>query len=154
MSYGPTCINLKKNCRNTNQIIRELEDITGIDSIESRDINGPKVIHFDKTTDIQEYLTNFLEENPEFSTQDIVILGPQPFAESSVFSSRNGQVHIYELDAFAHQNSRRGIGYATISDYKGLESTIVILVDIDTAPDTNYLYVGITRARVLLLIQK
>ena len=157
LSYSPMQISLKKNCRNTNQILKKLTNVTGIHDIESRNIDGPAVMNIEKTTDLQDFLTDFLSDNPDFSVQDIIILGPKNFPESSAFQARNGKVHIYELDAFSGQNSYHGIGYATISNYKGLESNIVILIDTDQiTPENrlNYLYVGITRARVLLIIER
>lgn len=157
LSYTPMRITLKKNCRNTNQILKKLQELTNVDNIESRDIDGPAVMTFGQDVDIQDFLADFLTNNPEFSAQDIVILGPKKFTESSAYHCRDGKIYIRELDAFAEQNSQHGVGYATIANYKGLENTIIVLIDLDqTNPENrrNYLYVGITRARVLLAIQQ
>lgn len=157
MTYSPTNVLLRLNCRNTKQIVEELQRSTDAEEIEPRNIEGPKVkkLALSDNYNLQDFLLEFLTNNPDFSTQDIVILGPNRFIDSSAFAFRNGQVHIRGLDAFAGQNSYSGVGYATIGEYKGLESRVVALIDMDECPEDlakNYMYVGISRARVSLYI--
>ena len=91
-----------------------------------------------------------------FPRGDIVVLSPLPFAQSWASSlSENLRNSISVLDDTSPRNmNRHTIGFAQIGDFKGLESEVVVLVDMPKPGHSESLlslhYVGMSRARALL----
>lgn len=85
-----------------------------------------------------------------------MLLSPFSFAQSWASSlSENLRDSISVLDDASPRNmSHDGIGFARISDFKGLESEVVVLVDMPGPGSRETMracyYVGMSRARVLL----
>ena len=87
----------------------------------------------------------------------IMLLSPQPLAESS-FAHLPGRWR-QRIDGVGGaawaQRPRTRLGFATVADFKGLESPFVLLADVVVSPgsgETAPLYVGMTRARVGLVV--
>jgi hypothetical protein len=91
-----------------------------------------------------------------FAPGDIVILSRLPFAQSCTSALPSDlRKSITVLDESSPRNLRRhAIGFAEIADFKGLESEVVVLVDMPKPEVSETLrslhYVGMSRARVLL----
>ncbi len=97
-----------------------------------------------------------LVDDEGFHSDDIVIFSPVPFAQSWA-SSLSGDLRdlITVLDDASSRNmNRHTIGFAQIGDFKGLESEVVVLVDMPKPGQSETLrslhYVGMSRARALL----
>ena len=97
-----------------------------------------------------------LTEEDGFMYGDIVILSHLPFEESlASFLSPRWHKSISILDGASPLSSdRQSIGFAQIPDFKGLESEVIVLIDLP-APGSHadlrsLHYVGMSRARAVL----
>ena len=92
----------------------------------------------------------------EYNPGDIVVLSPLTFVQSWTSSlSENLRDSISVLDDASPRNmNRHTVGFAQIGDFKGLESAVVVLVDMPRPGHSETLrslhYVGMSRARALL----
>ena len=73
--------------------------------------------------------------------KDIVILSPKRRDKSVV-----GMMEGFNIVDYSVQSHGR-IRFSTIQAFKGLESSTVILTDIDNYDDDKLIYVGLSRAR-------
>lgn len=160
-SFGPVRIPLKTNCRNSLPILQRIQDDLNADVGNSGVGDGPAVreIQVAGADDAVQALENELRglvDDGVFDTGDIVVLSPVPFAQSWMSSLSGGlRDSISVLDDSSPRNaSRRTIGFARIADFKGLESEVVVLVDMPGPGHGGALrslhYVGMSRARALL----
>ncbi len=160
-SFGPVRIPLKTNCRNSLPILRRIQDDLNADVGNSGVGDGPAVHEVrvagadDAVRSLENELCGLMDDGG-FSPGDIVMLSPVPFAKSWA-SSLSGDLRdsISVLDDSSPRNaSRRTIGFARITDFKGLESEVVVLVDMPRPGHSETLrslhYVGMSRARALL----
>ena len=88
-------------------------------------------------------------EREGINYDQIVILSPIRFQNSASNLLTGTPV---TLDPY---NRKQAVFFSTIHSFKGLESSVVILTDIDTLTDEarmNILYVGMTRAKSALYI--
>ena len=97
-----------------------------------------------------------LVDGEGFNPGDLVVLSPVPFTQSwtsSLPSNIRDSITVLD-DASPRNMSRHTIGYAQIGDFKGLESEVVVLVDMSRPGHNETLrslhYVGMSRARALL----
>ena len=158
---NPFQIPLTTNCRNTLPILQRIKEKLSADMGSSGVGNGPKVraVRIEDTASATQALEKELQaliDDEGFNPGDIVVLSPVPF-EQSCASSVSGNVRnsLSVLDDTSPRNTNRhSIGFAQISDFKGLESEVVVLVDMPSPglnEDLNSLhYVGMSRARALL----
>lgn len=138
---------LKKNCRNTKEICIDIENIIGIpeNSAFEDDINTPSVDHIiysdmnDQKKRLIALINNLLSKN--IKRKDIVILSPKK-REDSVVSMIN-EIVINNYSVKGTDN----IMFSTIQGYKGLESSTVILTDIESYENKKIMYIGLSRAR-------
>ena len=82
---------------------------------------------------------------------DVVFLAPKKYSNSIM---NEIGIEVNELGDNFDYNSFLP-GYATIQGFKGLDSKIVIIVDVDSIIDKNFsrfMYIAGTRARTLLYI--
>ncbi len=97
-----------------------------------------------------------LVDGEGFNLGDIVVLSPFPFTQSLTSSlSKDLRDSISILDEASPRNkTRHAIGFAQIGDFKGLESEVVVLVDMPRPGHSETIrslhYVGMSRARALL----
>jgi superfamily I DNA/RNA helicase len=95
---------------------------------------------------------NLLSTQNHVNKTDIVILATKRRENSVIKNYKNS-----EIDNFSIPKSK-SINFSTIFSFKGLESPIVIMVDIDSYSNTYYqnneslIYVGISRAKAKLII--
>lgn len=98
-------------------------------------------------------LTELIEDEG-FAPGDITVLSPLPFQRSRA-AAREVRGMLTALDESALRHPHRNMaGFAEIRHYKGLESEVVILIDMPppgVARDFHtFHYVGMSRARAML----
>lgn len=157
----PARIPLKTNCRNSRPILQRIQTALDADLGNAEVGDGPAVrevcvVGANAAAQALEKELHGLIESGGFSPADIVVLSPFPLAGSCVSSvSRGWRDSISLLDEFSPGKiDRHAIGFAQIGDFKGLESEVVVLVDMPLPGQSRSLralhYVGMSRARALL----
>jgi len=158
-------VRLKTNCRNAPNLGNKLQALTNLHIEVSRyrqaldTEGGIQVIKYkanDQAKVLEGVLTNLLKE---FRPEDIRILSP--FSNSSLI----GEMMQRQAESSAERylkgvlryKTRPGIRWRSIAKFKGLESDVVVITDIDQRAKDFYaangqtlgqaLYVGATRAR-------
>ncbi len=160
-SICPVRIPLKSNCRNSLPILQRIQNDLDADVGNSGVGDGPAVREVgvadtDSAIQALEKELHDLLDVEGFNPGDIVVLSPLPFAQSWTSSlAADLRDSISVLDSASPRNmSRHTIGFAQIGDFKGLESEVVVLVDIPRPGHSEALrpfhYVGMSRARALL----
>ena len=160
-SFSPVQVPLKKNCRNSLPILQRIQDDLDADIGNSGVGDGPAVreVHVtdaDSAIKALDKELRSLVDHEGFNPGDIVILSPLPFARSctsSLSAELSDSVAVLD-DASPRNLSRHTIGFAQIVDFKGLESEVIVLVDMPSPGRSGALrshhYVGMSRARALL----
>jgi hypothetical protein len=157
-SYRPTEIDLVDNCRNTVEIVTATQHRTGADLGVTTAGHGIEVtVVRGSPSSVTEKLINILVqlEDEQILMNEITLLSPYSFT-NSVFASlpSNWRSRIDVLDLVRLRAPTPGrIGFAQVSDFKGLESPFVILESAKSAEASALralLYVGMTRARAAL----
>ncbi len=143
------------NCRNTLHIGNELINITGYEDKKYKlKINGEPVDYYvwDTVEDENRQLFERIKELKKkgFSSSSIVILSPK--------KRINSIVGMYDPDKYligdygdGHYDASLAM-FSTIYAFKGLESEIVILADVDDYFDSQLMYVALSRARSKLIV--
>ncbi len=158
---GAVRIPLKTNCRNSSPILQQVQQSLDADVGVSAVGDGPAVRNIkvasreDAAAALCKELSKLVNDDG-VSPTDIVVLSPMPYSQSCVsLIPDDAGIRITVLDAFsARGSSNRAIGFAQIENFKGLESSVIWLVDMDAPNPESPLrashYVGMTRARALL----
>ena len=151
------------NCRNSMPILRKVQSSLLLDmGAESIGGNGPKVreIQLNNNQDLEKLLEAEIEDliSKDIPRNDIHILSPLPFSDS-VASDLTGKFAITELDDFSVRSlPMAALSFSEIKDFKGLESNVIILIELSNPKDLNtedekvLHYVGMSRASGLLSI--
>lgn len=153
---------LTKNCRNTKQISMENMLLTQIEQSINQEAEGEKVemISYDTLASqkmkvkkiIKRLKTNGIEN------KDITILSKHSY-EDGIFKGENFLKDIAGIKIVTNYRNKEFddnyIKYSTIHSFKGLESKIILLCDVeefqdDTAKTLNY--IAMSRAKLLLYI--
>ena len=160
-SFCPVQVPLRTNCRNTLPILQRIQGALDADVGNSGVGDGPAVreVHVaDAEGAIQalEQDLRGLVDGEGFNPGDIVVLSPFPFAQSwtsSLPEDLRDSISILD-DASPRNLKRHTIGFAQIGEFKGLESEVIVLVDMPGPGHSENLrschYVGMSRARALL----
>ncbi len=142
------------NCRNTLSIGKELINITGYSDKSYRlKVEGEPVdyITYDGREDQGKKLlsTISLLRKKGIKSGSVLILSPCKREDSVVgfIDSDSNIIGNYGVDPTMYHAL-----FSTIQAYKGLESEVVILVDIENYYKQNLMYIGISRARSKLYI--
>jgi len=139
---------LRINCRNTREIATQNTLLTGSEVPEFASINysGNVVCKYptkaNRSKVLHEILQNILDR--EIPLNKVTLLSSKRFENSFVCD-----------DTFVNQATSKGLKFSTIQAYKGLENTIVILLDLDEVSSDQMqrlLYVGISRAQQELFL--
>lgn len=135
------------NCRNTKPICEEIQTITGFKPPDKKwgRIEGPPVnyITFSSNEEQKEKLEKLLIQLIEsgIKQSSITILSSKKRENSVISLLNNINVADFSIPPSHH------ITYSTIQSFKGLENTIIILVDVDSYESESLMYVGMSRAR-------
>ena len=160
-SFCPVRIPLKTNCRNSLPILQRIQGDLDADVGNSGVGDGPavrevRVADADGAIQALEKELHGLVDGEGFNLGEIVVLSPFAFAHSWTSSlSEDLRDSISVLDDASPRNmNRHAIGFAQIGDFKGLESEVVVLVDMPRPGHSETMrslhYVGMSRARALL----
>lgn len=156
---SPASFKLTKNCRNTKQIAEAVTTLSGFETYpykQSIAEGAPVEFSFWKTSDEQyeqvdqtvlKYLTDGI------APQDIVILSPFKLENSGLKDCQKiAGIALLDLSESSSNAAETSIGFTTIHAFKGMESSVVMLVDLDSLTDGQraLLYVGMSRARSAL----
>ncbi|WP_116206163.1 NERD domain-containing protein [Amycolatopsis circi] len=154
--YGP----MKRNCRNTVQIVKQVQQFTGADlGIASAGEGSPA--QFVDSRDPQheaELLDNYVNElvQQDVSVQDITLLSASGNWETSSarLSRRASKIQRF-IDIVGSETAKHRLTWSSIADFKGHESHIICLIDLE--PEhldgrLDAIYVAWTRARAQLWI--
>jgi len=149
---------LRQNCRNTRRIASETAYLSGFQNLPYvvMSVEGlPVEYHYwRKDTDRPAQIEAAIEKlkSGGVDVADITILGTRKLANSSLASTPKMAGHPIS-DANSNSAPQSGDGhivYSTAHGFKGLESPVVIVIDVDdVALDANQslLYVAMSRAR-------
>jgi hypothetical protein len=142
---------LRKNCRNTNPIIQQIKIISGLNDsymLENK-VLGPPVNYYSyrNENEQKDKLENLIGKllKQKIKRSDITLLSPFKW-DKSVASS----IDKYKLEKYQFVNSVDALLFSTIHSYKGLENSVIILLDIETISEEHLIYVGLSRAKVAL----
>jgi hypothetical protein len=152
-ALNPARIVLDLNCRNTTTIAYLTSIASRTPLPETRIEEGHARNHFfsnsrDQQSQISTRVHELLERGVH--VDDIIILGPRRLENSSFSDATVAGRHVVGLETDRPQG---GIRYSTIHSFKGLESNVVILADIDDLSSDEarqLVYVGCTRAKAIL----
>jgi len=158
--FGPLQIVLKKNCRNTKKIFEAMKPY-GPRNAECSP-TSPEGVAVRKFTGncrkLLESELNRLIVDEHISPEKIVILGAHSMNHTSIGDGFNvGGFPIVSLPV--ESSEKNCIRYYTYMKFKGCESEVVILLDVDTTDprwDTKGLYTAMSRAthQLVILYQK
>jgi hypothetical protein len=141
---------LKTNCRNTKPIANEILDITGFDKNNLLiKTEGLPVTYFTwkNREDHREKLENLLErlKKEKIPDEQITILAPVRLENST---AKTLTVPIVKFSVPPIQ----AVTFSTIQAFKGLENSVIILIDIISYSNDSLMYVALSRARSSLFI--
>lgn len=159
---NPTKLCLNRNCRNTNPIIKDTVLLTACDIGVATAGDGPRVkyLFYENEEDgirlLNEAIGRLL--NDDVRLECISILSSKEYQDSMVrflpigLSNRITPI----LEGPSTKFPIAGITYSTISNYKGLENTFVIITELTAEhfepQNINALYVSMTRAKAGLFL--
>jgi hypothetical protein len=153
---GALPFRLTRNCRNTEPIATRTSLLSGVELEETLVCEGPKVEELeyrdraDQRRRLERILNRLLSEG--FTPQAITVLSRFRLENSCLSEALPGfGARITD----AATDDSRSISFATISSFKGLESEVVVLVDVDdleSADGRRSVYLGASRARTVLVV--
>ena len=153
---------LTLNCRNTRRIAEETTILAGFEKPPFRlgqEIGLPVEHRYWKTPfDLVESLKNILEHLVKEKTpiENIMVLSPRRLENSSLAGlERISRFPLADCSQGMTSAYSPSVKFSTIHAFKGLESQVAIIVDIDAVEGEQYqslLYVAMSRARSLLIL--
>ena len=158
---GPLDLILNDNCRNTREIVSRTQAMTGADvGISAAGTGQMREVIFEATPELRaaavgRQLEALVDSGVE--PTEIMLLSPLTLHESTygrLPARWRQRIDILNLRGL-QRRPRSRFGFATIADFKGLESRFILLADIgmkEQELDLPALYVGMTRARIGLWV--
>ncbi|MCU1305279.1 MAG: helicase [Candidatus Sulfotelmatobacter sp.] len=155
---------LRQNCRNTRRIGEETALLSGFESPPYRmgQIDGAPVeyLNYDDLDSQRSALERVLSQmasETDIKPADVVVLSRYRLEQSAAAGVTNTtEFCIRPADAPASPTTRKPTFlFATAQAFKGMESKIVVLCDVDrieSEEDRSLLYVAMSRARSLLTV--
>lgn len=146
------------NCRNTVQIGTFNSKISNIELSDFLKENGEDVqlISYHGDKDYPEKILQIVKElrKENVPMEDVVFLSPKRLLHSKLSELDVKQFEVRELSGMEEIKKDIPV-YATIPGFKGLDSKVVILIDLEQVSAERfqkYLYIGCSRARSLLYV--
>ena len=164
-SYSKSFVKAKltKNCRNTRSIAEKTANLTGLEQPPftlNRETGLPVEKKYWRTpSDLLRLLknrVNHLTTSENVPIQNIVLLSPYKLKTSRLAGVE--RISQFPLTNISNAQNVAGAGelkFSNIKSFKGLESQVVIIVDIDKIDEDEhraFLYVAMSRARSLLIL--
>ena len=160
-SHAPAKIPLVTNCRNSEPILKKVQDSLHLDMGNRGTGMGPKV---HETTNMEnsgnalkDEIDNMLKGG--VSPSSITILSPLSYEESTIsLLPENMRRDIVKLDDYSIRSFPLSeISFSEIKNFKGLENEVIIVIDLiepECIVDNNKVehYVAMSRARALLSV--
>ena len=145
---------LRDNCRNSVAIIEKVDAVFGSSTRHKHNVErGAEVVikTYRKIADETEALETILRtlEREGVHPEQIAILSPVRYQNSAASLISNS------LITTVISERKSAVYFSTVHSFKGLESPVVVLTDIDSLDNDlrmNILYVGMTRAKSALYI--
>jgi hypothetical protein len=134
------------NCRNTKPICEEICTVTGYNPPNEMwmKVDGPPVnyITYSDEEEHEKRLTETIENliNNGIPSDKITILSPVKRENSVVSRIKKYKINNYDT------GKNNNITFCTIQGFKGLENTVIVLVDIVTLENAKMMYVALSRA--------
>lgn len=154
-SYSVAKFKLFVNCRNTVQIGTYSAKESGVEINEFLQENGEEVqtISYTDINDFKQKIKEIIKRlrAEKVDTSEIAFLAPKKYS-NSILSKIGFEVNELGNNYDSESNLPK---FATIQGFKGLDSKIVILVDVDNIHPENFckfIYIAGTRARTLLYV--
>lgn len=157
--FGIPPVQLTKNCRNTKKIFEALKPYQSTAAVimetapEGADVH---ILHGDCRKLLEQELERLVMEE-QIPLQDIVVLGGHSMEHTSIGDKPDvGRFHIVKRAA---KIGEMEIAYFTYMKYKGCESKVVILLDVDDEDERwsnkNGVYTAMSRAvHQLIMLRK
>lgn len=154
-SYSAAKFKLFVNCRNTVQIGTYSAKESGVKIDEFLQENGEEVqtISYTDINDFKQKIKEIIKRlrAEKVDTSEIAFLAPKKYS-NSILSKIGFEVNELGSNYDSESNLPK---FATIQGFKGLDSKIVILVDVDNIHPENFskfIYIAGTRVRTLLYV--
>jgi hypothetical protein len=155
-------VQLKQNCRNTPQIVKTVEFLTGHRVGETK-VNGvgPDVIwgHGDNVEDLVSETSGavrkWLSAGENIFPSQIIFLTPKSIQESYITKVCNAlRIPFEEWRPGWDFSFGKKFGFSTIEDFRGLEAPFIVLCDLDESIFNieKVIYLGMTRANFGLFV--
>lgn len=157
---GYTYQRLKINCRNSQEIARATAYLSGFDEVPTKAaLKSNLPVEYVTWQNQQEQIQKLTEiltsiKNNNILPNQIMILSPKTFENSSIRNVAE-KLRISPLNKADFNKSHLNTGFSTIYSYKGMESPVVILIDLEPSEHKKYdslLYIGMSRAKSLLYL--
>lgn len=148
---------LYENCRNTRQVALQTSIISGVDMAIEGAPDGPECecSYYRNRDDLLEKLTSCVREMlaADVAPEKMIILSTRRLENSILFGYPSiAELPLRNLD---DGPAGRGLHFATMHSFKGLERDVVIAIDVDCVGDEGVSmlhYAGLSRARGLLRV--
>ena len=160
-SYNPAKIPLVTNCRNSEQILKKVQDTLALDMGTKGTGIGPKVHELIDTKNNGSVLNQEIKDMLQggISPSSITILSPFSYEESTVsLLPEKMKRNIVKLDDYSVRSLPIAeISFSEIKNFKGLENEVIIVIDLvkpNEIKGNNKVehYVAMSRARGLLSV--
>jgi len=158
LAVKPTRYSLTVNCRNTQQIAATTALFSGCELLDTA-TQGPETEtvwyrgRSEQRRVVSRYVARLLSQG--IRPTDIVVLSSNALKSSCLAEGWHGSVGAGLVELASRGTADFStVGFCSISAFKGLESDVVVLLDVvSSQPSSRYLaYVGASRARVLLAV--
>ncbi len=159
LATGPVDWPLTVNCRNTSPIATQVALLTDMEPVETLTVDGPPVEYLwwedptDERRQVAKRVGALLHEG--FAPDQITLLSPHRLQNSCMAEDPVvGKGPLTDISRGGWTDRTDGVRFSTVASFKGLESDVVVLVDLDDLSEDiqPLLYVGASRARVLLVV--
>lgn len=154
--HGAAQYRLSVNCRNTEPIAVATGLLAGMAATEVLRVAGPEVeyVWYESDAQLRKSVTNSVNRilSERIDTRDIVVLSPKRFDRSAIREGLGRMGTRLVNDVTPRPGELR---FVTIHAFKGLESDVVLLVDLDELDSQAAraaVYVGASRARAMLSV--